>query len=308
MAFDKSVDLLVVGSGSGGLAAALRAAQHGGDVLLVEKGELWGGTSGTSGGGVWIPGSHQAAAAGHPDDLDDAFKYIRALTAENVPDSLIRAYVDNAHRMLKWAEDTAGVVFAALPYPDYYPEVPGSREGYRTHLLPGVVDARTMDREAFDTMQRVSPAASLFGRINWLFAETYVALYRPKGWWKTVGSMMARYWLDIPQRLRSKSDRRLTLAPALMGLLRNAFDKAGAKMWLKSPFLSLIEENGRIVGAVVRHEGKEMRIEARKGVVLASGGFERNAEMRRKYLMDAYNPGVSGGQVNNTGTASALES
>lgn len=303
MAFDKSVDLLVVGSGSGGMVAALRAAQHGGDVLLVEKGALWGGTSGTSGGGVWIPGSHQAAAAGHPDDLDDAFRYIRTLTAENVPDSLVRAYVDNAHRMLKWAEDTAGVVFAALPYPDYYPEVPGSREGYRTHLMPGALDAREMDRHAFDTMQRVSPAASLFGRINWLFAETYVALYRPKGWWKTVGSMMARYWLDIPQRLRSKADRRLTLATALMGHLRIAFDKAGAKMWLRSPLVSLIEEGGRIVGAVVRHEGRDLRIEARKGVVLATGGFERNAELRRKYLMDAFNPNISGGQVNNTGDA-----
>ena len=303
MAFDKSVDLLVVGSGSGGMVAALRAAQQGAEVLLVEKGAVWGGTSGTSGGGVWIPGSHAAAAAGHPDDLDDAFAYIRALTADNVPDSLVRAYVDNAHRMLKWAEDTAGVAFAALPYPDYYPEAPGSREGYRTHLLPGVLDARKMDRKAFDTMQRVSPAASLFGRINWLFAETYIALYRPRGWWKTVGKMMARYWLDIPQRLRSKSDRRLTLAPALMGLLRNAFDKAGAKMWLSSPFVSLIEEDGRIVGAVVRHEGKDVRIEARKGVVLATGGFERNAELRRKYLKDAYNPGVSGGQVNNMGDA-----
>ncbi|MFD2499245.1 hypothetical protein ACFSTI_10950 [Rhizorhabdus histidinilytica] len=106
---------------------------------------------------MWIPGSHLAAQAGHPDDLDEAFGYVRRLTAPNVSDEQIRAYVDNAHRMLEWVEREADVHYAALPYPDYYPETEGSREGYRTHLMPGEVDARTMDRAAFDTMQRASP-------------------------------------------------------------------------------------------------------------------------------------------------------
>lgn len=303
MAFDKQVDLLVVGSGAGALVAALRAARAGADVLVVEKGAMWGGTSATSGGGIWIPGSGLAAQAGHPDDLDQAFGYIRALTAANVADEQIRAFVDNGHRMLAWIGREADVAYAALPYPDYYPEVEGSREGYRTHLLPGAFDAREMNRAAFDTMQRASPASSLWGRINWVLAETQIALFRPKGWWKTIGTAFARYWLDLPQRFRSPRDRRLTLGTALLGLLRNALDKTGTPLWLNSPFVSLIEENGRIAGAVVRHDGRELRIGARKGVILAAGGFERNAELRAAHLRTAHDPLVSGSQINNSGDA-----
>lgn len=303
MPFDRDVDVLVVGSGAGALVAALRARRAGADVLVVEKGALWGGTSATSGGGIWIPGSHLAAQAGHPDDLDEAFGYVRTLTAPNVPDAQIRAFVDNAHRMLEWIEREADVHFAALPYPDYYPEVTGSREGYRTHLIPGAFDARNMNRAAFDTMQRASPAASLWGRINWMLAETNIALFRPPGWWKTIGRVMAGYWLDIPQRLRGPRDRRLTLGTALLGLLRNALDRSGVPLWLESPFMSLIEANGRVTGAVVRHDGRELRIGTRKGVILAAGGFERNAELRAKHLPAAPNPEASGSQINNRGDA-----
>lgn len=303
MPFDREVDLLVVGSGAGALVAALRARHAGADVLVVEKGELWGGTSATSGGGIWIPGSHLAAQAGHPDDLDEAFAYVRRLTAANVDDAQIRAFVDNAHHMLAWIEREADIRYAALPYPDYYPEVAGSREGYRTHLIPGAFDARKMDRAAFDTMQRASPAASLWGRINWMLAETHIALFRPPGWWKTIGKVMAGYWLDIPQRLRSPRDRRLTLGTALLGLLRNALDRSGTPLWLESPLLSLIEEDGRVTGAVVHHAGRDLRIGARKGVILAAGGFERNAELRAKHLKAAPSPEASGSQVNNCGDA-----
>ncbi|ARR53443.1 3-oxosteroid 1-dehydrogenase [Rhizorhabdus wittichii DC-6] len=303
MAYDREVDLLVVGTGAGALVAALRAARAGAEVLVVEKGALWGGTSATSGGGIWIPDSHLAAQAGHPDDLDEAFGYIRRLTAPNVTDEQIRAYVDHAHRMLEWVEREADVQYAALPYPDYYPETEGSREGYRTHLMPGEVDARTMDRAAFDTMQRASPAASLWGRINWKLAETHMVLFRPKGWMKVIVKVMAGYWLDIPQRLRSPRDRRLTLGTALLAQLRKALDRTGAEVWLESPLLGLIEEKGRVAGATVRHGGRELRIGARRGVILAAGGFERNAAMRAAHLPGARQPQASGSQINNEGDA-----
>lgn len=303
MAFDMDVDVLVVGSGAGALVAALRAAKAGAGVLIAEKGKLWGGTSATSGGGIWIPGSHLAAAAGHPDDLDEAFAYVRRLTAPNVADEQIHAFIDNAHRMLAWIEREADVQYAALPYPDYYPETKGSREGYRTHLLPGSVDARSLSRDAFDTMQRASPAASLWGRINWKLDETNIVLFRPRGWMKTVAKVMGGYWLDVPQRLRSPRDRRLTLGTALLGQLRKAIDATGTPLWLESPLVSLIEEQGRIAGAVIRHEGRDIRVGARQGVVLAAGGFERNPALRAEHLPSSSQPEASGSQVNNEGDA-----
>lgn len=302
MHFDRTVDVLVVGSGAGALVAAVRAAQHGADVLVVEKGELWGGTSATSGGGIWIPGSHIAARSGHPDDMDQAFRYVRQLTAPNVSDEQVHAYVDNARRMLKWIESDAGVQYAALPYPDYYPETEGSAEGYRTHL-PLQFHAEYMNRDAFDTMQRASPAASLWGRINWNLDETQTVLFRPKGWTKTVGRVLAHYYLDIPQRLRSPRDRRLTLGTALLGRLRNAFDRAGGKLILNAPTLSLIREGDRVAGAVVRIDGREERIAARRGVILAAGGFERNRAMRAANLPSSSDPEASGSQRNNSGDA-----
>ena len=103
--WDKEVDVLVVGSGAGGLLSALVAAKNNADVLIVEKDQLWGGTSATSGGGIWIPGSDQARASGFEDNLDDAFTYVRGLSKDNVPDENIRAYVNNAAPMLRWVTE-----------------------------------------------------------------------------------------------------------------------------------------------------------------------------------------------------------
>ncbi|MFD2499244.1 FAD-binding protein [Rhizorhabdus histidinilytica] len=92
-----------------------------------------------------------------------------------------------------------------------------------------------------------------------------MVLFRPKGWMKVIVKVMAGYWLDIPQRLRSPRDRRLTLGTALLAQLRKALDRTGAEVWLDSPLLGLIEEKGRVAGATVRHDGRELRIGARRG-------------------------------------------
>lgn len=298
--WDKEVDVLVVGSGAGGLLAALVAAHGHADVLIVEKASEWGGTSATSGGGIWIPGSDQARAAGFEDDLDEAFQYVRGLSADNVPDDNIRAYVDNAAAMLRWMTANTPVVYTAQPYPDYHAENPGgSPTGYRTHL-PEMFDGKLLGTE-LRSQRMPSPAASLFGYLNWTFAETYDMLYRPRGWWWRFGINMARYWLDWPFRFTSRKDRRLTLGNALTGGLRLALNKRGVPLWLESPLAELVEQDGRVAGAVVTHKGRPLRIHARKGVILAAGGFDKNQARR-----DAHSPlypkaEVSGGVTSNTG-------
>jgi 3-oxosteroid 1-dehydrogenase len=300
MDWNKEVDVVVVGSGAGGMLSALVAANNHAQVLVVEKDRLWGGTSATSGGGIWIPGSDQAKAAGFEDNLDDAFRYVRALSADNVPDELIRAYVDNAAPMLRWVTANTPVVYTAQPYPDYHAENPGgSTTGFRTHL-PEMFDG-TLLGDDLKTQRLPSPAASLFGYLNWTFAETYQLLYRSKGWALGLARNMAKYWLDWPLRFTSRKDRRLTLGNALTGGLRVALNEAGVPVWLRTPMKQLITDNGAVVGLEVERHGKPFRIRARKGVVIATGGFDKNQAMRDANAPLYRNAYLSGGVTSNTG-------
>jgi 3-oxosteroid 1-dehydrogenase len=300
--WDKEVDILVVGSGAGGMMSALVAAKNHADVLIIEKEALWGGTSATSGAGIWIPASDQAAEAGFNDSVDDAFQYVRALSADNVPDENIRSYVSNASRMLRWMGEHTPIEYHAFPYPDYHAENPGgSPTGYRTHM-PLPLDGRKLGKDV-RTLRFASPAASLFGYLNWHFDETYILLFRAPGWpWHLAKSLM-RYWFDWPFRFTSRKDRRLTLGNALAGGLRMALNKAKVPLWLESPMKELVREGDTITGAVVQYQGRELRIKARKGVVLAAGGFDKNPEMRSEHAPLYPNALYSGGTGGNTGDA-----
>lgn len=300
MAWDKQVDVLVIGSGAGGMLSALVAASHHADVLIIEKEPLWGGTSATSGAGIWIPASDQAAAAGFRDKVSDAFKYVRKLSAKNVPDANIRAYVENAAPMLRWMGAHTEIDYHAFPYPDYHAENPGgSPTGYRTHM-PSPIDGRKLGKDV-ETLRFASPAASLFGYLNWHFDETYIILFRAPGWWWHLTKSLARYWFDWPFRFKSAKDRRLTLGNALAGGLRLALNERGVPLWLNAPMIDLVREKGKVTGAIIRHNGKEVRIGARKGVILAAGGFDKNQAMRDQFAPTYPNAQLSGGISGNTG-------
>lgn len=298
--WDKEVDVLIVGSGAGGLMSALVASHHNAEVLVIEKDALWGGTSATSGGGIWIPASDQAAAAGFNDSTDDAFNYVRKLSADNVPDANIRAFVDNAAPMLRWMTANTAISYQAFPYPDYHAENPGgSPTGFRTHM-PLPIDGRVLGKDVA-SMRFASPAASLFGYLNWHFDETYILLFRAKGWWKHLAKSLTRYWLDLPFRLTSRKDRRLTLGNALTGGLRDALNQRNVPLWLNSPMEELIREDGKVVGVRVKQNGQTLNVRARKGVVLAAGGFDKNKAMRETYAPLYPSTQLSGGISSNTG-------
>ena len=300
MSWDKEVDILVVGSGAGGLLSALVASANHADVLIVEKEKLWGGTSATSGAGIWIPASDQAVAGGFFDDVDDAFQYVRGLSADNVPDANIRAFVSTAAEMLRWMGANTGIEYRAFPYPDYHAENPGgSPTGYRTHM-PLPMDGRGLGKDV-ETLRFASPAASLFGYLNWHFDETYMLLFRQKGWLGHLAKSLARYWFDWPFRFKSRKDRRLTLGNALVGGLRMALNERDVPLWLDSPMQQLVIENDKVTGAVVRHKGRDLRIGARKAVILAAGGFDKNQQMRDEYSPLYQTALYSGGTAGNTG-------
>lgn len=300
--WDKEVDFLVVGSGAGALVAAVTAAERGAKTLVVEKAAQWGGTSATSGGGIWIPASHSAEAQGQSDSPEEAFTYVKALVGNRVADAKIRAYVTEARNMARHVEAISALRFVAIPYTDYHAELPGGKMGYRSHeTLP--IHADQLPRADFETLRATHPGAALFGFIPWTTMEAAPMVTRGPGWMKTMMRVLWRYYADVPQRLRSKRSRFLVFGNSIAGNLKLALNHFGGELWLSSPLVELVRDGGRVTGAIVQHEGRELRVGARKGVVLGAGGFERNQAMRDRYLPGATQTAWTGGQEGNTGDA-----
>lgn len=294
-------DVLVAGSGAGGMTAALVAAAAGQRVILVEKAEHWGGASATSGGFLWIPASHLAAAQGADDSPEEAYTYLRHVTDAVVTDASIRAFIRGGREMLEWLEQHSEVRYRSIPYTDYRPTMPGARQGFRTHdVLP--MDGQQLG-DRLDTLRPSAPAALLFNRIAFTMDDVFPLLHRPPGWQRVMLKVLARYYLDIGQRLKSPRNRFLAAGNALLGRLRVSLDRHDVPVWLRSPLRELVFESasGRVAGAIVEREGECVRIATRLGVILATGGFEANPALRRRYLPGAWHPRCSGSIDSNTG-------
>lgn len=301
--WDKEVDVLVVGTGAGAMVSAVTAAQHGAKTLIVEKSDLYGGTSATSGGGVWIPNSDSARAQGQSDSAEEAFTYMKQLVGNAVPDAKIRAFVDYARLMARYVEQVSDLRFVAIPYTDYHAEKPGGKMGYRSHET-NTLHASELSPRDFATLRPTHPSATLFGFIPWTNMEAAPMITRGPGWMKIMARVLWRYYSDIPQRLRSRRSRYLVFGNAIAGHLKKALDRYDGELWLEAPLVSLIRAgDGRVEGAVIRRGGKDLRVRAKQGVVLGAGGFERNKAMRDRYLPGKTEPEWSAGQENNTGDA-----
>jgi 3-oxosteroid 1-dehydrogenase len=280
---EQQVDVVVVGSGAGALLTAVRAADEGMKVLVVEKTALIGGTSATSGGGIWIPDNHDMPRAGVRDSVETAFRYVKACARGLSSDDRILAYVESARHMARYLA-SIGVPYRCMPrYADYYPGVPGALPGGRT-MDPVDFDARRLGVQALAQMRPTNPGQLIFGRMHINAFEAQSMLAREFKSRITLLKIMARYFLDYPWRRHTRRDRRLTGGQALVGGLLAALRQRDIPLWLESPLQSLLQEDGRVVGVVVQRGGQPQRVRAARAVVLAAGGFERNQSMREQYL------------------------
>jgi len=288
------------GSGAGGLTAAVVAADNHADVLVIEKGARFGGTSATSGGVLWIPASHLAEAAGAQDSVEEAYNYVKDVAGPEASDELVRTYVTRAREMLRYMIERTDVRYSAIPYPDYQSHRPGGKLGWRNHDAEPL-DGRLLGAD-LERLERTHPANMLFGKYVWNTAEASKLITRSPGWVKAMASTLWRYYSDVGQRLKSSRSRYLTGGNALIGRLKLSLDKRRVPLWMETRLVSLVrEDGGRVSGAIVERAGKRIAIGARRGVVLAAGGFERSAALRAKYLAGSPNPDWSGSQSNNTG-------
>jgi 3-oxosteroid 1-dehydrogenase len=298
-AWDDEVDILVVGSGAGALTAAVIASDAHANVAVIEKGALFGGTSATSGGVIWIPNSPLADPRLHQDSPEEAFAYISALTEGTVPEPRIRAFIDNAPRMLAYMVANSEVRYSAIPYTDYHAELPGGKLGYRSHEATPL-DGRRLGPDLVH-LRPTHISQLLFGRMSWTSSEASPMISRSKGWIGKLLKVTGRYYLDIGERLRSSRSRYLVCGNALLGRLKLSLDERKVAIQRSTRLIELVREGGAVTGAVVEHDGRRRRIRARRAVILGAGGFERNPELRARHLDRTVNPEWSGAQPNNTG-------
>jgi len=296
-------DILVVGSGGGAMTAAITAARHGAQVIVVEKAPLYGGTSATSGGAIWVPNNHHQKAVGAQDSAEDAYAYLKALVGDDVPDAKLRAYIDNAPRMLRDMEEHTEVKYRPIDYADYHTDLPGAKTGHRT-LEPLPITAREIGEENYEKLRPIHPGAQLMGMINWTMLESKPLMTRKPGWQKVMASAFFNYMFDLRRRLRRQKDGRVTLGNALLSRLKITADRLGIELWLESPLDALERDgHGTVTSAIVTRNGKPLRIVARRGIIMGAGGFERNAEMRAQYLNLPSSGEDSGSNPLNTGDA-----
>lgn len=300
VSYDHEVDVLVVGSGNGALTAAVcNHAMGTKSVLVVEKSDKYGGSSARSGGGIWVPCSRYAKAAGAEDSYEDAFRYVKAVTPEDrFREDMVSTYLKNAPKMLDFLYDNSQVRYESLPiYPDYHTYLPGSRPGHRSHE-PATVSGKVL-AEHFDDLE---PNGGLIGG-RYMFKQTDMRTVSFTKWKRSFLFLRLGivYWLDIFWWLKHKPTRWLTMGAAGVARLFGSMLDRNISIWLSSPMEELIVEGGRVVGAVVTHEGVTKRVKANKAVVLGAGGFEHNQEMRDQYLPKPTKAAWSIGTTHNTG-------
>ncbi len=302
MKWDKTVDVVIVGSGNGALSNALCNYEMGSkDLLVIEKTAQYGGTSAIGGGGVWIPCNHYAMAVGAEDNIEDAMTYLQNTVPEGaVPQEMHRTLLENGPRMLRFLADRTHASYISLgEYPDYYSDEPGARLGHRS-VEPEPMDITRLSQGG-DLLRSGHQMMLMLNMVPITQQEAHIFVAQLKGWMGIAAKLIFGHLLDLPRRLRRQRSRRSTCGQAGVARLALSVEERNIPIWLNTEMTELITEGDRVVGIRARKEGRELFIRGRKAVVLASGGFEHNQEMREQYLPKPTNAAWSSGNAGNTG-------
>jgi len=264
-------DVLVVGSGAGGLATAITARKNGLDVLVIEKEPYFGGTTAFSGGVLWVPGNHHAKQNGVTDTREAARTYLRNETGNFFKADAVEAFLDNGPRMLEFFERETEVKFLATEYPDYHPTVEGGVDKGRS-VVAAPYDARRLGPE----IGRLRPPLKTITFIGMMFNSSNNEL---KHFFNATKSLTSAIY--VARRLTNhlkdlalyRRGVQVTSGNALVARLAKSALDLGVPIRTNTAARKLWVEDGEVRGAIVQGPDGEMRIAARRGVVLACGGF-----------------------------------
>jgi len=279
--WDKEVDVLVIGGGAAGMAAAITAQLEGSLVLLVEKTNRIGGATAISGGAVWAPLNSQSAKVGHPDTFDKVWTYMRNTVGDAAPEAMQRAYLNACAQAVDFLDKHTEVKLAARAYsPDYHPEREGAALGGRS-LDPLMFDGRLLGKHFVELRDPLPEFMVLGGMmITMTDANHLLAVKRSLTSWKAGMKLVLRFFAD---RLRGyHRGTRLVLGNALAARLFKTLLDQRIDYWLNSPLKTLVTDANGVTGAEIQHDGRVLRIRATRGVVIATGGFAWSAALRDK--------------------------
>jgi 3-oxosteroid 1-dehydrogenase len=299
--WDDVADLVIVGSGGGGLVAALTAADAGLEAIVLEKQALVGGSTAMSGGMMWMPNNPLVARSGITDSLAHGLAYLEDLVgdvgAASSPERRT-AFLTAGPAMLSFLE-ARGVQLIPCPgTSDYYTNLAGGKETGRS------IEAAPFDVRALGVWRELLPPGmtrhlGLVVKTNELRDLAYYNR-SPRSF-----AIAARVWLRT-MFARVRRQELVTNGASLIGQTLQQVLASGVPVWTNTAFDGFVVEDGRVVGVHVVRDGTPVTIEARHGVLLAAGGFSRNADMRRSH--SGSQPNEAAWTVANPGdTGEALE-
>jgi 3-oxosteroid 1-dehydrogenase len=292
------VDVVVVGAGGAGMAAALAAAaRHGLSTVVLEKSDSFGGSTARSGGGVWIPGNYALRDAGQvdPGETEAAKRYLDAIVGDAASKVRRDTYIDRGPEVMDFLKAATPVRFTWVPdYSDYLPEQPGGRPKGRS-VEPIPMDARFLG----DELKRLTrpytkaPANMIVTQAD--FRKISLGMRTLRGP-VTMAKVLVRRIISL-----LRGQKMYAMGNAIAIGLRKGLQAVDVPVVYEAELTGLVTEGGRVTGVEVSHGGSPHQVRARRGVILGSGGFEHNQELRDKYLPQPTDSDWSTGARSNTG-------
>jgi 3-oxosteroid 1-dehydrogenase len=300
--FDEQVDLLVIGAGAAGMTAALVGSIEGLRTMVCEKTTMVGGTTSTSAGTVWIPGSNQSRNAGIPDQVEDARRYLRAVVGNAGHNERLAAFLASGPAALDYLEAYTELKFIPAPaHPDYQNQ-PGAAYGGRA-LGAAPFDGRKLGAD-FARLRPPRPEFLVLGGMMVGKADIphLIAPFRSVQAFLHVAQLLARQATD---RLRHARGTRLLMGNALAARLLYSLRRRSVPIRFETQLTDLILEAGRVIGATVATAQGGRAVRATRGVILATGGIAWNDALRTKLFPEAARP-LSLAPATNTGDGIAV--
>lgn len=279
---DLDCDVLVIGSGAGGLSAAVTAAYHGLKVVVVEKAAVCGGATSWSGGWAWTPGNPLAKAAGTDEDRDLFRTYLRHRLGRQYQEDRVDAFLEAVPHMVGFFHTKTSLQFVpGAKIKDIYGDTPGAGTGHRS-VGPKPINARRLKPALRAKMRHQLYETSFLGMGIMAGPDLTKFLSASQGDIRGIFHAGWRVGLHLLDLLAHRRNMQLVNGTALTGRLLKSADDLGVEILVSTPARHLLtDDSGKVTGAVVSSPQGELRITASRGVVLATGGFPHDIARRK---------------------------